>query len=121
MLNWLGGVPRLLSRPDILIQPCLRLGGGSEGALSEAAVLLPLATRRSIELAQGAGICCSDLDDLNPHELHVTEDLEAAVETIEHAQAKVGVRCMHAWEGCVYLHGRGKKGHACACMHMHAG
>jgi hypothetical protein len=90
LYTWLGRVPRAVSRPDVLFGPCMRGGAASsDDASVGAAPLLPLATRRSIELAQGAGICSEDLALLR-EPAHATDDLEAAVETIENARAKVG-------------------------------
>ena len=92
ILDWLGRVPRAVSRPGAALFG-LRDGdsdaGGSGGGT-------PLgSSRRSIELLRGSG----GLDGgvALREEPHATDDLEAAVETIENAKAKVGGRA--AWEG----------------------
>lgn len=94
-LRFLGRVPRLVSRPDALVAACLGqrpCDDADSSNLSEGvAGLLPLATRRSIELAQGRGGGGGAL--VVREEPHATDDIEAAAETIEHAKAKVRWVC----------------------------
>jgi hypothetical protein len=78
-------VPQIVSRPEALFRCLVRGDGGdSDAASSDSAMLLPLA---SFEVLQGAGVSASL--ERRRSEPHATDDLEAAVETIEHAKARV--------------------------------
>ena len=81
LLHWFGRVPRLVSfgRGDTV--------GDGDGSSSNSDDSDAMA-RRSTELGSGA-VVVGEHGLPKRDELHLTDDLEAAVETIEHAKAKV--------------------------------
>jgi hypothetical protein len=88
LLRFIGRVPAAVSRPGAALFGIRSDGDSDAGALDVEAQLLPVAARRSLELTQGEGGLAKAQQARD--EAAAADDLDAAVETIENAKARVG-------------------------------
>ncbi len=97
-VHWLRRVPRIVSRPGAELFG-LRADGDSD--VGSAGSASPLAPGRSLEVGgpRGGQECAERALSGARESPHVADDLEAAVETIENAKAKVGVEAGGGWVG----------------------